>query len=192
MGPTSSNRAKRIVVAITGASGVIYGVRLLEVLKSQGIESHLILSEQGRKVISLETTFTVDRVEALAHTVHNPTDLTAPLSSGSFPVDAMVVLPCSMKTLSAIANSHADNLITRATDVALKERRRLILSVRETPLHLGHLRLMTNVTEMGAIILPPIPGFYHGPTTVEEIIDHTVGKVCDLLEVEHELYRRWS
>jgi flavin prenyltransferase len=183
---------KRIVVAITGATGVVYGIRLLQVLKDKDVESHLIISGQAAAIIPMETKYTADEVRALAHSVHAPTDLASPLSSGSFHTDGMVVLPCSIKTLSAIANSFSDNLIVRAADVTLKERRRLILCVRETPFHLGHLRLMTATTEMGAIIAPPIPAFYHAPENISDLVDQSVGKVLDLLGIENDIYKRWK
>lgn len=182
---------KRLVIGMTGASGAIYGVRILEVLKGQA-ETHLIMTEQAKKTLLLETDVTIKSVESLASFVHTNEDLTDPLSSGSFMTAGMVIIPCSMKTLSAVANSYSQNLIGRAADVALKERRRLILVARETPLHLGHLKLMTMVTEMGAIVLPPMPGFYHRPETVSQLIDHTVGKVLDLFEIPHNLFRRWQ
>lgn len=183
---------KRIITAITGATGVIYGIRLLQVLKEKGVETHLIISEQAAAIIPLETEFTVEEVRALAHTVHDPANLAAPLSSGSFRIDAMAVLPCSMKTLSGIANSFSHNLVARAADVTLKERRPLILAVRETPFHLGHLRLMVSATEMGAIIAPPIPAFYHAPGDIKDIVDQSVGKILDLLAIDHDIYKRWK
>lgn len=182
----------RLVVAITGSSAPIYGIRLLEVLRELGVETHLVVTEGARRTIPLETSFTVAQVEALASVVYHERDLAAPISSGSFPTDGMVVAPCSMKTLSAIALSYSDNLAVRAADVTLKERRRLVLVPRETPLHLGHLRRMVEVTEMGAVVLPPVPAFYHRPRTVEDIVDHTVGKILDLFAIPHQLYRRWS
>ena len=182
----------RLVVAITGSSAPIYGIRLLEVLRELGVETHLVVTEGARRTIPLETSFTVAQVEALASVAYHERDLAAPISSGSFPTDGMVVAPCSMKTLSAIALSYSDNLAVRAADVTLKERRRLVLVPRETPLHLGHLRRMVEVTEMGAVVLPPVPAFYHRPRTVEDIVDHTVGKILDLFAIPHRLYRRWS
>lgn len=184
--------AKRIVVGISGASGVIYGVRLLEVLKEAGRETHLIVSKAGRLNIELETPHTFDRVASLAHAVYDPEDMAAAPASGSFLTEAMVVAPCTIKTLSGIANSYSDNLLIRAADVALKEKRKLVLVVRETPLHLGHLRLMLRAAEMGAHILPPVPSFYHRPKTIEDIIDHTIGKILDYLGIEHRLFRRWE
>ncbi|RLA83240.1 MAG: 3-octaprenyl-4-hydroxybenzoate carboxy-lyase, partial [Deltaproteobacteria bacterium] len=169
----------RIIVGITGASGVIYGVRLLEVLRDLKVEAHLILTEAARKNIQIETSLTVEDVKGLAHKVHDVKDLAAPVSSGSFVTSGMVVAPCSIKTLSAIAHSYNDNLLVRAADVTLKERRRLVLLVRETPLHLGHLELMAQVARLGGVIMPPVPAFYHRPRSVEEIVDQTVGKVLD-------------
>lgn len=182
----------RIIVGITGASGVIYGIRLLEVLRDLKIEAHLILTEAAQKNIQIETSLTVEDVKGLAHEVHDVKDLAAPVSSGSFVTSGMVVAPCSIKTLSAIANSYNDNLLVRAADVTLKERRRLVLLVRETPLHLGHLELMARATRMGAVIMPPVPAFYHSPKSLEDIVDHTVGKVLDLFGLDAKLFRRWE
>ncbi len=184
---------KRIVVGISGASGTIYGVRLLEVLKQiGGVETHLILSRGARITMQHETSITPDSVERLAHVSHSPENLAACLSSGSFKTDGMVVAPCSIKSLSMIANSIDDNLLVRSADVTLKERRKLVLIVRETPLHLGHLRQMTTVTEMGAIILPPVPSFYHAPRTIGDIVDQTIGKIMDQFDIDHSLFRRWA
>jgi flavin prenyltransferase len=183
---------KRLIVGITGSSGVIYGIRLLEVLKRPDVEAHLIISDVGRKNILLETDYAVEAVEALAHKAYRPDQMDAAISSGSFRTDGMVIAPCTMKTLSAVANSYNDNLIARAADVCLKERRSLVLVVRETPLHKGHLELMAKVADLGGIILPPMPAFYHRPKTVEEIIDHTVGKVLDLLGIDNRLFKRWE
>jgi 4-hydroxy-3-polyprenylbenzoate decarboxylase len=183
---------KRIIVGITGATGVIYGIRLLEVLMELDMETHLVLSEAARRNILLETSCAVEDVEKLAFMVHNPSNMAASISSGSFKTDGMVVAPCTVKTLSGIAHSYNDNLIVRAADVVLKERRKLILVVRETPLHKGHLDLMSKVADIGGIILPPIPAFYFGPKQIEDLIDHTVGKVLDLLDIEHSLFKRWE
>ncbi len=184
----------RIVVGIAGATGVIYGIRLLEILRAiPDVETHLIMSNAAKQIIAIETDCTVEQVEALADKVYRFSDIAAPISSGSFKTDGMVVIPCSMKTLSGIAHSYDDNLLVRAADVALKERQRLVLVVRETPLHLGHLRLMTQVAEMGAVVMPPVPAFYHRPKTIEEILNQTVDRVLDLLGVEHrELFKRWT
>jgi 4-hydroxy-3-polyprenylbenzoate decarboxylase len=192
MGKLTGKQTQRIVVAITGATGVIYGIRLLQVLRDCGAESHLILSKTSKEITAAETSYVVETVENLADKVYHQDNLAASLSSGSFRTDGMVVVPCTIKTLSGIARSYNDNLIVRAADVTLKERRRLVLVVRETPLHLGHLRLMVAVTEAGAIVLPPVPAFYHGPQTIQDVIDHTVGRILDLFQVEHTLYRRWE
>ncbi len=183
---------KRIVVGITGASGVIYGIRLLSVLKTCRVESHLILSDAAKKNIGIETEFTVEEVEKMAGTVHRVDDLAASISSGSFKTDGMVIVPCTIKTLSGIANSFTDNLMIRAADVVLKEKRRLVLVVRETPLHKGHLELMVKAADLGAVILPPMPAFYHGPKSLDDIIDHTIGKILDILNIEHDLFERWK
>ena len=183
---------KRIVVGITGASGVIYGIRLLEVLKDLKVETHLILTDPAKKNILLETTFTVADVEGWAYKVHNSKDLAAPISSGSFKTHGMVIVPCTIKTLSGVAHSYSENLLIRAADVTLKERRRLILVVREAPLHKGHLELMNRVADIGGIILPPVPAFYHSPRRIEDLIDHTIGKILDLMKIDHSLYKRWE
>lgn len=184
---------KRIVVAISGASGAIYGIRLLQVLQNDGQwETHLILSESARFIVPQETEWEVEEVMALADVVHDPADVGAPVASGSFPVAGMIVAPCSVKTLSGIASSYANNLISRAADVQLKEGRPLLLMVRETPLHLGHLRLMVRAAEMGAIIMPPVPNWYARPKTTEEIVDLTVGRALLRLGLDNELYYRWS
>ncbi len=184
--------AKRIVIGITGASGVIYGIRMLEILREMDVETHLIVSEAGKKTIEIETTFKPTEVEALATHCYDNQDMAAVLSSGSFFTDGMVVVPCSIKTLSGIAHSYTANLLVRAADVTLKEKRKLVLVVRETPLHLGHLRLMAAAAEYGAHILPPTPSFYHGPRVIDDIVNQTVGKVFDFLGIEHDLFRRWS
>lgn len=182
-----------IIVGITGATGVIYGIRLLEVLSSiKNIETHLIVSEAGETTIKYETDYSVNDVKKLANYCYDIKDIGARISSGSFKRDAMIIAPCTVKTMSALANSYTENLIVRAGDVTLKERRKLILMVRETPLHLGHLRSMEQLTEMGAIIMPPLPAFYHKPKTIQQIIDHTVGKTLDLLDISHNLFHRWS
>ena len=186
---------KRVVVGISGASGVIFGIRLLEVLRGvDDVEVHLVMSNAGKRTIGLETGLSVEEVEALADRVYRVGDIAAAVASGSFKTSAMVVVPCSMKTLSGIANSYADNLLIRAAEVALKDRRRLVLVPRETPLHLGHLRLLVRVAEMGAVVMPPVPAFYHRPETVEEIVDQTVNRILDLLDIELEddLFRRWE
>lgn len=184
----------RLVVAITGASGAIYGVRLLEQLRASGTcESHLVMSSSGALTASQELDMKRSDIEALADVVHNVKDIGATVASGSFQSIGMVVAPCSMKTLASIAHGMADNLVSRAADVMLKERRRLVLMARETPLNLAHLRNMTSVTEMGGIILPPVPAFYTRPETVDDIVNHTVGRVLDLFGVEHAgLVKRWE
>lgn len=196
MPPAPDHRAgppRRIVVAISGASAPVYGIRLLEVLRGvAGLETHAIVSSGARATIAYETTWKVADVLALADVVHDEKDLAAPLASGTFPTDGMVVAPCSMRTLGAIATSQNDSLIVRAADVHLKERRKLVLMVRETPLHAGHLRAMYDLSLYGAVILPPVPAFYHLPRTIGDLVDHSVGKALDQLGVEHELYRRWT
>lgn len=184
---------KRLIVGISGASGVLFGVRLLEVLRATpGVETHLILSKGAAVTLRLEANRAPEEVTALAHVVHEHGNLAASISSGSFPVAGMVVAPCSMKSLAQIALSLSDNLLSRAADVTLKERRKLVLVPRETPLHLGHLRHMVALAEMGAIILPPAPSFYHDPQTIMDVVDQTVGKILDQFELPHQLFRRWG
>jgi 4-hydroxy-3-polyprenylbenzoate decarboxylase len=183
---------KRIIIAISGASGVIYGIELLKELSKRHIEIHLVISESGKRNIAIETEYSVGDIESMAGRVHDIGDLGAPLASGSFLTDGMVVAPCTIKTLSGIANSYSENLILRAADVTLKEKRKLVLLVRETPLHRGHLQLMTTAADLGALILPPIPSFYNQPKTIEDLIHQTIGKVFDYMGIEHELYRRWG
>ena len=183
---------KRLVVAITGASGVIYGIRLLSLMKDIAYETHLVISESAKLNIEIETEYKPTEVEALADFTYDYNDMAASLASGSFLTEGMVVIPCTIKTLSGIANSYTDNLLVRAADVTLKEKRKLVLVVRETPLHIGHLRLMTLSAGMGAHILPPVPSFYHQPKTIQDIIDQTIGKVFDYLGIEHQLFKRWG
>ena len=184
---------QRIVVGISGASGPHYGVRMLEVLREHTeAEVHLILSQGARATIAYEMQRDPDEVTRLAHVVHDEDDLAASLASGTFVTAGMVIAPCSVKTLSAIATSFNDNLIVRAADVCLKERRPLVLLVRETPLHAGHLRLMQQATEAGAVILPPVPGFYHRPKTIDDLVDHAVVKALDQLGLHLDLITRWS
>ncbi len=186
---------KRIIVGISGATGAVYGIRLLEVLRGLAdVETHLVLSPTARRTIELETDYSVEQVETLADRVYRPADTAAAISSGSFRAAGMIVAPCAMKTLSGIATSFSDNLLLRAADVILKERRRLVLLVRETPLHLGHLRLLVQVTEMGAIVMPPVPAFYHRPKTLESIIYQTVNRALDLMEIDLscDLFPRWQ
>jgi len=186
---------KRIIVGISGASGAIHGIRLLQVLREvDGIETHLVISPAGRRTVALETEFSAEQVESMADYVYKPGDIAAPISSGSFRTAGMIVAPCSIKTLSGIATSYADNLLVRAADVTLKDRRTLVLMVRETPLHLGHLRLLVQVAEMGAVVMPPMPAFYHRPVTLDEVIDQIVNRALDLLGVElpQDLFQRWE
>lgn len=185
---------KRLIVGISGASGAIYGVRLLEVLKPlEDVQTHLIMSQAARQTLALETDYSLRDVQALADVVHDARDIAASISSGSFRTHGMVILPCSIKTLSGIVNSYTDGLLTRSADVVLKERRPLVLCVRETPLHLGHLRLMTQAAEMGAVIMPPLPAFYHRPQSIQEIIDQTVNRVLDQFDIAlpQDLFTRW-
>jgi flavin prenyltransferase len=182
---------KRIIVGISGATGPQYGIRLLQVLGELGVETHLVLSHASRRNIALESDWAAEDVERLAFRCYDVDDVGAAIASGSFLTDGMVVAPCSVKTASAVANSYNENLLIRAADVSLKERRDLILLFRETPLHKGHLDLLRRCADLGAVILPPMVAFYHRPRTVEEIVDQTVGKVLDALRIEHDLFRRW-
>lgn len=182
----------KIVVGISGASGAVYGIRTLEALRQCGVETHLVISKSGKKTIAIETNYRVNDVEALADYVYENENVGATIASGSFRHDGMIVAPCAIKSLSAIANSYNDNLLVRAADVTLKEKRRLVVIVRETPLHLGHLRLLTALAELGGIILPPMPAFYHQPKTIDDIINQTVGKALDQFGIEHQLFRRWE
>ena len=182
---------QRLVVGITGASGAVYGIRLLEVLRDSPIETHLVMSAAARRVMELEHGKHPEEVEALADVAYGETEIEAAIASGSFLTMGMVIAPCSIKTLSAVAQCRSDTLLARAADVTLKERRRLVLVVRETPLHLGHLRLMTEVTEYGAVVLPPVPSFYHEPNTIGDIVDHTVGRILDQFAVDPGLFKRW-
>ncbi len=186
---------KRLIVGISGASGAIYGVRLLQVLRDVAdVETHLVMSQAARQTLSLETDYSLRDVQALADVVHDARDIAAAISSGSFKTAGMVILPCSIKTLSGIVNSYTDTLVTRAADVVLKERRPLVLCVRETPLHLGHLRLMTQAAELGAVIMPPVPAFYHRPQSLDEVINQTVNRVIDQFDIElpDDLFTRWQ
>jgi len=189
----TSTRPRRIVVAITGATGAVYGVRLLQRLKAvEGVETHLVMSDAASLTLHQEVGMQRREVEALAHVVHKNREIGASIASGSFQTDGMVIAPCSMKTLAAVAHGLADNLVARAADVILKERRRLVLMVRETPLNLAHLRNMTAVTEMGGIVFPPLPSFYHRPASIDEMVDHTLDRVLDLLGLENTAAPRWS
>ena len=184
---------RRLIVAITGATGAIYGVRLLDMLRAAGgVETHLLISSAGWLNIQHELRLSKADVERRADVVHSVRDVGATIASGSFATDGMVIAPCSMKTLASVAHGLSDNLITRAADVTLKERRRLVLLVRETPFNLAHLRNMTAVTEMGGIIFPPLPAFYHRPQSIQEMVDHSVGRVLDLFGVPHQLAPRWN
>ena len=184
--------AQRLVIGMTGASGTIYGVRLLEALQSSPVETHLVMTDAAKQVAGLEMGKTDGEIEALADFSYANDNMAASIASGSFLTMGMIIAPCSIKTLSAIAQCRCDTLLTRAADVVLKERRRLVLVVRETPLHLGHLRMMTEVTEYGAVVLPPVPGFYHEPKTIAQIVDQTVGKMIDQFGIDHELFARWQ
>ncbi len=183
---------KRIIVGISGASGVIYGVTALRLLGEKGFETHLIISDSGKRNIQLETSLALRDVESMAFRTYDAKDVGAAPASGSFLTEGMVVAPCTIKTLSGVAHSYDDNLLVRAADVTLKEKRKLVLVVRETPLHLGHLRLMTLAAEMGAHILPPIPSFYHRPKTIEDLIHQTIGKIFDYFSIPHDLFERWE
>lgn len=182
----------RIIVGIAGASGVIYGVRALKLLGEKGFETHLVISESGMKNIEIETEYSSGEIAEMASYTYDNRDVGAALASGSFLTGGMMVVPCTIKTLSGIANSYTNNLLVRAADVTLKEKRKLVLVVRETPLHKGHLRLMTMAADMGAHILPPVPSFYHRPKTIDDIIDQTIGKIFDYFGIEHELFERWG
>ncbi len=184
---------KRLIVAITGASGVIYGIRALEILRSiKDIESHVILSPSAARTMAEETDYTIDTVRKLADVLYNYKDIGAAISSGSFKTEGMLVAPCSVKTLSGIANSFNEELIVRAADVCLKERRRVVLMFRETPLHAGHIRLMEQATLNGAIVMPPVPGFYSRPKTIDEMVTQSVGRALDLLGIEAGVVKRWK
>ncbi|HSB05535.1 MAG TPA: UbiX family flavin prenyltransferase [Thermodesulfobacteriota bacterium] len=182
----------RLIVGISGATGSAYGARLLEILKEKGMETHLIITPPAKEILLQETSYSVQKIESLASHVHDNEDLGASISSGSFKTEGMVVIPCSIKTLSGIAHSYNENLMTRAADVTLKERRRLVLVVRETPLHQGHIELMLQASRMGAILFPPMPAFYTHPRTIDDLINHTVGKILDLFEIDHNLFVRWG
>lgn len=184
--------AKRLVIGITGASGIIYGIRFLEIIKELKLESHLIISDDALLVLKSETEFDEAYVKSLANKVYSNKDLAAPISSGSFKTDGMVIIPCSMKTLASIALGISDTLISRAALVTLKEKRTLVLVPRETPLSMIHIEAMLKASQAGAIILPAMPGFYHRPKTIDDLIKHIIGKVLDILGVEHSLFKRWG
>jgi flavin prenyltransferase len=183
---------KRLVVGMSGATGAIYGIRLLEVLSKMDVETHLVISDAAQKTIEMETPWTVDQVKALAHTCYDNRNIGANIASGSFLNEGMVVIPCAIKTLSGIAHSYNDNLLVRAADVTIKEKRKLVIVARETPFHKGHLRLMMEAADLGATILPPVPAFYCLPQTIDDIINHLVGKVLDMFHIEHNLFHRWG
>lgn len=183
---------RKIVVGISGATGVVYGIRMLKALFESGVETHLVITSSAIRNMLIETEYTMADLDPFASTIYDVDDVGAAIASGSFQIDGMVIAPCSIKTLSAVANSFNYNLLIRAADVNLKERRRLILLVRETPFHEGHLDLMMRVTRMGGIIMPPVPAFYHMPKTIEDIIDQSVGKVLDLFGIDASLFRRWG
>ena len=185
-------KASSLIIGISGASGAIYGIRLLETLREAGVHTHAIISNNAKLTIAAETDYSLDQVKALAGKVHNINDMAACISSGSHPARGMIIAPCSMRSIGEIASGVTTTLITRTADVTLKERRRLVLMTRETPLHLGHIRNMAAATEIGAIIAPPVPAFYSKPGSLEEMVDHTVGRVLDMFDVEHELVKRWE
>ncbi|WJR77846.1 UbiX family flavin prenyltransferase [Bradyrhizobium sp. NP1] len=184
--------ASRLIVGITGASGAIYGVTALKALRAAGIETHLVISKSGQITAAHELEMSLSEVMALADVVYKAGDIAAAISSGSFPTMGMLIAPCSVRTLSEISSGVTSSLLTRAADVVLKERRKLVLMVRETPFHLGHLRSMTQVTEMGAIVMPPVPAFYARPATVEDIVRHSVGRALDLFGIGNDLASRWG
>jgi len=182
----------KLVVGITGSTGVVYGIRLLEVLKEKKIETHLILTEWAQKCIAMETDYKIDQVKSLAAIVSDETNMAASVSSGTHKIDGMIVIPCSMKTLSSIANGYDETLVARAAGVTLKESRKLVLVTRETPLTAINLENMLKLARLGVVILPPVPGFYTKPKTIDEIVSHTVGKCLDQFDIEHNLYKRWG
>lgn len=184
---------RRLIIGISGATGAIYGVRLLQVLKSApDVETHLVMSKAAERTVTYETELTIPQVRAMADVNYNIADIGATVSSGSFHTEGMIIAPCSMKTLAAVAHSLSIDLLGRAADVILKERRPLVLLVREAPLHLGHLRLMVQAAEMGAIIVPPVPAFYNFPKTLDDIVNHTVGRVLDLFHIDVDIVKRWQ
>ena len=193
--PLSSKglQPRRLIIGISGATGAIYGIRLLQVLQTApGIETHLVMSKAAERTVTYETDLTIPQVRAMADASYNIADIGATISSGSFQVEGMIIAPCSMKTLSATAHSLSIDLLGRAADVTLKERRPLVLVVREAPLHLGHLRLMVQAAEMGAIIVPPVPAFYNFPKTLDDVINHTVGRILDLFHIDVDIVKRWQ
>jgi len=183
---------RRLIVGISGASGVIYGVKLLELLKTTDVETHLVMTKSAEITLAYEMDMKVSKVKALATKVYGPDDIAAAISSGSFKTEGMVVAPCSIRSLSEIAYGQTTSLLTRAADVALKERRRVILLLRETPLHLGHIKSMAAATEAGAIVMPPVPAFYARPKNIDEMVEHTVGRALDFFGIETGSVRRWG
>ncbi|HNP55479.1 MAG TPA: UbiX family flavin prenyltransferase [Gordonia sp. (in: high G+C Gram-positive bacteria)] len=184
---------RRMIVAITGASGAIYGIKALQMLADiDDVETHLILTDSGKRTLAAETDYSAAQVRALADYAHNPKDIGASLSSGSHVTAGMLVAPCSIKTLSGIANSYNEGLVVRAADVCLKERRRVVLLLRETPLHAGHIDLMARADRSGAIVMPPVPAFYHRPTSIDDVVTQTVARALDLFDLSHELTYRWN
>jgi 4-hydroxy-3-polyprenylbenzoate decarboxylase len=191
--PEEHPQPRRLIVGLSGASGVIYGIRLLQILRDQArIETHLVCSKAAERTIVEETDWSVRDVKALASVVHPMGDIGASIASGSYRTQGMIIAPCSIHTAGAIAHGITDTLLTRAADVCLKERRRLVLLVREAPLHVGHLRALTALAEIGAVIVPPVPAFYSRPNTLEDLVDHTCGRVLDLFDLPHDLVRRWG
>ncbi|MFA7553972.1 MAG: UbiX family flavin prenyltransferase [Spongiibacteraceae bacterium] len=188
----SGSDAKRLIIGITGASGIIYGVKLLQMLQQTNIETHLVMSKSAELTLGYEMRLKLKEVHQLADVVHATKNIGATISSGSFSTIGMVVAPCSIRSMSEIASGITSTLLTRAADVVLKERRRLVLMVRETPLHTGHLRTMTALSEMGAIIAPPVPAFYNGPETIDDLVSHSVGRVLDLFDIDTGVVRRWE
>lgn len=182
----------KIIVAITGSSGVLYGIRMLEILQKLGIYTHLVLSDWGERNIRIETHMTIDYVKSLSSITYDNSNMAAPISSGSFQIDGMAIVPCSMKTVSSIANGYDDNLISRAAGVCIKESRKLVLVPRETPISAIHLQNMLRLCKIGVVILPAMPGFYHKPRTIEDLVDHLVGKILDQFGIEHNVFRRWG
>jgi len=182
----------KLIVGITGSTGVIYGIKLLEVLKEKNIETHLILTEWAQKCIAMETDYKLDQVKSLAITISDENNMAASVSSGTHKIDGMIVIPCSMKTLSGIANGYDETLVARAAGVTIKESRKLVLVTRETPLTAINLENMLKLARLGVVILPPVPGFYTKPKTIDEIVSHTVGKCLDQFDIEHDLYKRWG
>ena len=184
--------SKRMIVGISGASGIVYGIRLLQVLKKLGLETHLVMSKSAEVTLAHESNMKLSAVKALASVTYANTDIGAAISSGSFKTRGMIVAPCSIRTVSEIATGVTSSLLSRAADVVLKERRRLVLMVRESPLHTGHLRTLTTASEIGAIIAPPVPGFYAKPKSLDDVVDHTIGRILDLFEIDAGLVKRWG